>query len=98
MTKQTNELEEENKNKCRGSCIQLNRFLSLIKDIVASIIIPLAITFKNGDPYRSNRPGLRWVFPLFICIVYLYCKMAPRKQAMRYVLGWILRTVLVSLE
>ena len=42
------------KTKCGGSCIQSNRFVSLINDIVGSIIILLAITFSNGDPYRSS--------------------------------------------
>ena len=54
--KQTNEITRTYKTKTKygGSCIHSNRFVSLIKDIVASIIILLAVTFINGDPYRSS--------------------------------------------
>ena len=51
--KRISELTEQ-KTKYRGSCIQSNRLVSLIKDIVASKIILFAIMFNNGDPYRSS--------------------------------------------
>ena len=45
---------DRTKTKYGGSCIESNRFVSLVKDIVASKIILLALTFSNGDPYRSS--------------------------------------------
>ena len=51
--KRISELTEQ-KTKYRGSCIQSNRLVSLIKNIVASKIILFAIIFNNGDPYRSS--------------------------------------------
>ena len=56
MMKTNNPIIRTNRTKTKygGSCIQSNRFVSLIKDIVASIIILLAITFNDGDPYRSS--------------------------------------------
>ena len=52
--KQTITRTNRTKTKYGGSCIQSNRFVSLIKDIVASIIILVAITFNNEDPYRCS--------------------------------------------
>ena len=55
MAKTNKRITRSNRTKTKywGSCIQSNRFVSLIKDIVASIIIPLAITINDGDPYRK---------------------------------------------
>ena len=52
-SKRISKITEQN-TKYRGSCIQSNRLVSLIKDIVASKIILFAIIFNNGDPYRSS--------------------------------------------
>ena len=56
MTKTNKQITRTNRTKTKywGSCIHSNRFVSLIKDIVASMIILLAITFNDGDPYRSS--------------------------------------------